>query len=73
MIRIDYDINGNKVAKFIPGKGVRGFSVQTNGNMPNTHRNYSKGDIAGQDAKNELHAYIKQHGTKAQKEALGWF
>ena len=53
------DINGNKNVKIIiPGEC--GFSIQTNGNLPITHREHEP-DIP------EIHKYIKEYGTKQQK------
>lgn len=72
MIKIGYDTNGNKIAKYIPGSGLRGFSVQTLGNMPDTHRALISGDHGDHRAESELHAYVKQHGTPRQRELLGW-
>jgi hypothetical protein len=60
------------VAKFIPGSGARGFSIQTLGNMPKTHRELFIGDDGGHIADNELNGYIKQFGTDRQKDMLGW-
>lgn len=67
------DINGNTIVK-ASFKGARGFSVQTNGNMPRTHRAITwESDFNENQAINELNAYIKIHGTKRQKELLGWY
>lgn len=59
------DQNGNKrcVVKVSHG---RGFSIQTNGNMPETHRSG-----IGEWTWPEVVAYVRDHGTKAQKELLG--
>ena len=69
-IFIERDINGNKVArlKFI---NTRGFSIQTNGNLPKTH-SMSKDSFVHSTAEDEIHAYVKEYGTKSQKTKLGW-
>lgn len=70
-IKLSRDINGNKVLK-VSFVGVRGFSVQTLGNLPETHQIDTNEDLKQFTAVNELHAYIKIYGTKRQKELLGW-
>ena len=60
-----YDINGNKIVRVIPDNG-RGFSIQTNGNLPNTHR-----DGVWHQTPDEVTAYVKAYGTKRQKGLLG--
>ncbi len=67
-LSLSRDINGNKILRVRFPDGVRGFSVQTNGNLPRTHSSHE----AGFEAENELNAYIKIHGTPRQKELLGW-
>jgi len=68
------DSNGNSVVKVtFPGEAYRGFSVQTNGNMPKTHRSIAwEGDFNPHIASNELFAHVKQFGTDREKEVLGW-
>ena len=72
-MKISHDTNGNKTLviessdltpTYSPTK-VRGFSVQTLGNLPVTH---SQGVTF--ETKQELLAFIDQHGTKAQRTAL---
>lgn len=55
------DKNGNKFLTFSPRVGGRGFSVQTNGNLPLTHRNGINADT-----RQELLNHICTHGTKRQ-------
>ena len=71
IIKLSRDKNGNKTAKVLFLDGTRGFSVQTLGNLPETHR-MTKEDCNQFVAGNELHAFIKVYGTKHQKELLGW-
>lgn len=63
-IALGYDANGNKRVK-VQVPGFRSFSVQTNGNLPETHR---KGlcPTTALEVKN----WIKQFGTEKQKEAV---
>lgn len=75
------DINGNKTL-VIQGTDVampytRGFSIQTLGNLPVTHKHYlhgSKRTLNGSYylvAMSEVKAYITAHGTNSQKLKLG--
>ena len=59
--KISKDKNGNKTVK-ISRKGSRGFSIQTNGNLPKTHQ-----DGVGAWTHDEIAAYVINYGTKAQK------
>ncbi len=74
-----YDTNGNKVVKLQIGSN-RGFSIQTNGNMPKTHSL-----IAGKKTltalkelstsqlrviEQECISYIKKYGTPTQRQKL---
>jgi hypothetical protein len=56
---IAIDKNGNKVVKFSPRVGGRGFSVQTNGNLPYTQLNG-----IGEKTRGELLEHICRYGTK---------
>jgi hypothetical protein len=59
-LRIGRDFNGNKIVKVkIPGG--RGWSIQTNGNLPKTHST-NHPDVE------EILDYIKTYGTHRQKE-----
>jgi len=71
MIRLSRDNNGNKILIYKPEFGGRGFSVQTNGNLPETHR-MPLGYFLHSVAMRELNRYIKEHGTNHQKKLLGW-
>tara|TARA_R110000772_G_C13086229_1_gene418038 strand:- start:45 stop:266 length:222 start_codon:yes stop_codon:yes gene_type:complete len=73
MLKLSRDINGNKTLVFSPGKGQRGFSVQTNGNLKETHRLAINGRFCDYIAADELNAFIKEYGTTRQKELLGWY
>ena len=67
-MKIAHDTNGNRVLK-LEGSDVgakRGFSIQTLGNLPQTHRD---GITSGTDA--EVRTYLTQHGTARQKELYG--
>ena len=59
------DKNGNKVLRITPDTG-RGFSIQTLGNLPSTHR-----DGVGAWTAEEVAAHVGQHGTDKQRVALG--
>jgi hypothetical protein len=64
-MKISTDVNGNKVLKvtvkdwFIT---TRGYSIQTNGNLPRTHR-----EGLGPWTVIELKLYVKKFGTTTQK------
>lgn len=73
IIRPSKDSNGNTTVHVSFAEATRGFSVQTNGNMPRTHRNITWDcEFNKHTAENELNEYIKQFGTNRQKELLGW-
>lgn len=73
------DKNGNKCIKvestdFNIG---RGFSIQTNGNLPMIHNGYSAGtnskDLslwANNAIRQEIYEYIQKHGTDKQKQKV---
>lgn len=70
------DSNGNSVVKLKNGKG-KGFSIQTNGNLPKTHSIKQSGKKAKELTPEELKivaeeakAYIDEYGTKTMKESL---
>lgn len=72
-MKLSRDVNGNKILK-VESKDFglgRGFSVQTNGNLPKTHK-MDKCNLNINVALCELHCYIKEYGTDKQKEKLGW-
>lgn len=59
------DANGNKIVKVKPASG-RGFSIQTNGNLPQTNR-----DGVGAWTEGEVREYVRKVGTASQRAALG--
>lgn len=63
-MRISHDKNGNKTL-LVKVEGQRGFSIQTLGNLPETHR-YG----VNPSTKGEVFSFIAEHGTKRQKELL---
>jgi len=67
-MKIKYDTNGNKTLSISKHDlaGARGFSIQTLGNLPETHRNG-----VGKWTMFELKSYISKHGTSLQRSALG--
>jgi len=63
-IQILMDDNGNTIAKVTNGKAS--FSIQTNGNLPVTHRNGKAGLNKGQ-TKAEIALHLSKHGTDRQR------
>ena len=59
------DTNGNRVLRITPPHG-RGFSIQTNRNLPGTHRDGITADTGA-----EVLAHVTMHGTARQRAALG--
>ena len=63
--KLGRDINGNSLVR-ISAAGIRGFSIQTNGNLPQTHRNgvgdYTHAEVVG---------YVSTCGTPRQKSIMG--
>ncbi|HCC08604.1 TPA: hypothetical protein DEP81_01325 [Candidatus Woesebacteria bacterium] len=66
--RMAMDQNGNKIARLtFPshcGKAAKGFSIQTNGNLPNTHRTRKPDNV-------EILEWVKRYGTLRQKAIVG--
>jgi hypothetical protein len=64
-MKIAFNTNGNRVLKLSSDDlgGARGFSIQTLGNLPMTHR-----DGVGSHTDGEMRDYLRKHGTKRQKE-----
>ena len=64
-MRIKHDINGNRCLSLDSHDlgGARGFSIQTQGNLPQTHRNG-----IGEHTLPEVREYIRDYGSKRQKE-----
>lgn len=68
-IKRSKDSNGNTLAKIKVGN-ERAFSIQTNGNLPQIHREFSQGWENSYNSK-EVREYVSKHGTKHQKKILG--
>ena len=73
-IKFDKDTNGNGTIKLWNNNNEKIFSIQTNGNLPETHRLKTNGmkakDLKPNDLKaigKEVGAYIKAHGTSKMK------
>jgi len=66
--RIALDYNGNSIVRLtFPshcGKAAKGFSIQANGNLPNTHS-------TGKPDRVEILEWIKRYGTLRQKAIVG--
>lgn len=60
-LRIDRTREGNRVLR-VGVEGGRGFSVQTLGNLPRTHR-----DGVGPWTWGELADWVQRHGTERQR------
>ena len=67
-MKISSDINGNRVVKIESSDlaGGRGFSIQTLGNLPQTHRNG-----IGPYTDDEIRKYLEMFGSARQKELFG--
>lgn len=68
-LQLSRDTNGNKTLKITFPNVCRGFSVQTLESLPKTH-NMTNCDFNRHIAESELHYYIKNYGTKNQKQKL---
>ena len=66
LLHLSIDRNGNKIVRVSPANG-RGFSIQTNGNLPYIHAN---GISSPYYAKLEVRDYVSHFGTKKQKQAI---
>lgn len=62
---IDRDRNGNRIVR-VTVPGSRPFTVQTLGNLPETHRHGICPATAG-----EVSQYVRQFGTVRERELLG--
>jgi hypothetical protein len=63
---LSLDPNGNRILRVWPANSrARGFSIQTNGNLPVTHRN---GICFSTPL--EVAAHVRLYGTARQKEIL---
>ena len=67
-LKLGRDTNGNKIVK-VTSPGHRGFSIQTNGNLPQTHR-MDKDEINTHIVHDELRAFCGIYGTKRQQGIL---
>ena len=66
------DINGNKIVK-ITREGFTGFSIQTLGNLPSTHRRGMKDKLDAYDnfvMLTEVSCYVASHGTTKQQALI---
>ncbi len=66
--KFKHDINGNKIVK-VTRKGYRGFSIQTLGNLPQTHA-MRNGITSTHIVHDELRAFCGLFGTKHQQNIL---
>lgn len=68
------DKNGNKClvleAHDLPNGGARGFSIQTNGNLPKTHK-MDKTSFDVGTAYGEARAWVQRFGTDVQRDKMG--
>jgi hypothetical protein len=65
-LKLGMDNNGNKIVS-ISRKGYRGFSIQTNDNLPLTHRLLSLATLEEfYMALDEVRAYVTVYGTEYQ-------
>lgn len=65
LYRMSRDKNGNKTVKIIPPM-ARGFSIQTNGNLPQTH----SGGYSSTYTPGEVREYVGKYGTERQKHIM---
>lgn len=61
-MRKAWDVNGNRVV-IVSVPRSRGFSIQTNGNLPNTHRRATIDEL-------EVAEWVRNYGTLRQKEVF---
>jgi hypothetical protein len=59
------DINGNKTLR-VSVPGARAFTIQTNGNLPKTHRD----GVSPSYTPSEVSAYVRAYGTAKQRDLL---
>lgn len=64
-MKISTDANGNRVLR-VSVRGARGFSIQTNGNLPRTHR-----DGVGPWSEGEVSQWVREYGTPRQRRVIG--
>ena len=70
-LKLDMDKNGNKILRVRFPNESRGFSIQTNGNLPWTHR-MTADSFDYKVAADELEDYISRYGTRGQRDATGF-
>jgi hypothetical protein len=70
MLKFKYgrDINGNTIIK-VTKAGYRGFSIQTLGNLPQTHY-MRNGEVNTHIIHDELRAFCSIYGTPHQRNIL---
>lgn len=61
---IDRDRNGNRICR-VTVPGYRAFTIQTNGNLPQTHRRGICSETAG-----EVAQWVQDYGTQRQRVLL---
>ena len=66
------DANGLTVAK-VTVQGKRGFSIQTNGNLPEIHREFVWEGKSFSNNEREIRDWVREHGTDNQKETVKLF
>jgi len=69
-LKLGRDTNGNKTLKVSFTKR-QGFSIQTNQNLPETHR-MTTDCFDYKVAVDELRGHIKRFGTLRQRDITGW-
>jgi hypothetical protein len=69
-LSIDRDLNGNKTLRVKFANRV-GFTIQTNGNLPMTHR-MTTDCFNYKGAADELREHISKYGTLRQRDITGW-
>lgn len=69
--KVGLDINGNKILKVscLP-KICKGFSIQTLGNLPQTHRILKGSPVDTPITNEEVKQYLLKQGTAKQKVLL---
>ena len=70
-LKLDRDTNGNKTIRVRFHSSGHGFTVQTNGNLPETHR-MTPDSFNYNVAAAELKEHISRYGTLRQRDITGW-
>jgi hypothetical protein len=79
LVGVGMDRNGNKIAQFKPtdSRMGRGFSIQTNGNLPMLHnipqaaRSIGMDFETGRRIRNQIRRHIGMYGTDRQNQLIG--